>query len=255
MGKMFARPYFVTPHAVDRFRERIADIPPAQVIEVVQAMLQDPGLPVDAEMRDGKLTLIYRGEFGGKAVYLPVVQCDEPAEGRTWPVVVTVMSEESVLHGVLCRKDTKRGGGRRYDERKALIVPLREAGFTIRECAAILRIAHTTVERHIKRLGLAKRHPRKWRMQDVELLCRLRDKGVPYKEIAARLDRSEEAVRIKLCRLRSQYAETLADPNRRLILGILSFCLNPSRVLKAIRESGIYTELKRREMERRDLAL
>ena len=45
----FNQPYFVSPHAVERFRERVCDIPPAKVIETVQAALQDPGLPVDAD--------------------------------------------------------------------------------------------------------------------------------------------------------------------------------------------------------------
>ena len=243
--RLFAKPYFVTPHAVERFRERVADIPPARVIEVVQEMLQDPGLPVDAELRDGKLALIYRARYAGKTVYLMVGRGDAAGEDKPWPAVITVMSEESVIHNVLCRKDTKRGRRWRYEDRKALIVPLREAGFTIRECAAILRVSHTTVERHIKRLGLAKRHLRRWRPREMALLCQLRDKGISYKDIAAQLGRSPTAACVKLCRLQKRYAATLADPERQAVLRVLATCLDPGKVLSMARRAGLLEKLKR----------
>lgn len=243
-GKLFAKPYFVTPHAVDRFRERVAVLPPARVIEIVQEMLQDPGLPVDAEIRDGKLALIYRARYAGKTVYLTVGRGDAAGEDKPWPAVITVMSEESVLHGVLCRADTKRGRGWRYDDRKALIVPLREAGFTVRECATILRVSHTTVERHIKRLGLAKRHPRRWRPHEIVTLCRLREQGVSCVAIAAKLDRSVTAVRVKLCRLYKQYAAARADPERQAVLRVLSVCLDPGKVLSLARKARLLDELR-----------
>ena len=243
--RLFAQPYFVTPHAVQRFRERVVDIPPARVIEAAQEMLQDSGLPVDAEMRDGKLALIYRARYAGKTVYLTVGRGDTASEGKPWPAVITVMSEESVLHGVLCRADTKRGRRWRYEDRKALIVPLREAGFTIRECSAILRIAHTTIERHLKRLGLAKKQPRKWRPRDMAVLCQLRDKGTSYKDIAARLGRSPIAVRVKFCRLLKRYAATREDPERQAVLRVLATCLDPGKVLSMARRAGLLEKLKR----------
>lgn len=249
MDKLFAQPYFVTPHAVQRFRERVADIPPARVIEVVQEMLQDPGLPVDAEIRDGKLALIYRARYAGKTVYLTVGRGDAAGEDKPWPAVITVMSEESVLHGVLCRVDTKRGRRWRYEDRKALIVPLREAGFTVRECAAILRVSHTTVERHIKRLGLAKRRSRRWKPREIATLCRLREQGVPGAEIAAKLDRSVIAVRVKLSRLYRRYAAARADPERQAVLRVLATCLDPGKVLSMARRAGLLDQLKRAVVE------
>ena len=40
-------PFFITPHAVRQFRERVAPLPPGLVIEVIQERLQtilQPGL-------------------------------------------------------------------------------------------------------------------------------------------------------------------------------------------------------------------
>ncbi|HHV61129.1 MAG TPA: helix-turn-helix domain-containing protein [Firmicutes bacterium] len=240
MSKIFEHPYFVTPHAVDRFRERIADIPPAQVIEAVQDMLQAPGLPVDAEMRDGKLVLIYRGSFNGKAVYLPVVREND----KEWPIVPTVMGEECVIHTVLAHKKDLKSRQWRYSERKALIAPLRDAGFTIRQCAQILRLAHTTVERHLKNAGLTARKARPWTEQEKERLIRLYATGKSYDVIARKLGRSENAIKIALCRRRKLIR---ADPEKQQVLKVLSFCMNPNRILKLARDMGLLDELRRRE--------
>lgn len=242
MARMFERPYFVTPHAVDRFRERIADIPAAKVIEAVQEMLQNPGLPVDAEMREGKLTLIYRGYFNGKAVYLPVVR----EKDKEWPIVPTVMGEECVLHTILRHKDEPRTREWRRVERKELILPLREAGFTIRECAQILRCAHTTIERYLKQNGLVSRKARPWTEREKEKLIQLHAAGRSYDEIAKKLGRTRNAIEIALCRHRKRIR---ADPERQAVLKVLAFCLNPGRILKLARESGLLDEIRRREEE------
>lgn len=100
--KAFKYPFFVSPHAVGRFRERVDSIPPAEVIDLIQAKMQDPGLPVTLEYRDSQLSPIFRFAYrngrGLKSFYVPVAKGDEG-----WPVIPTIYSEESHIHWKLRR--------------------------------------------------------------------------------------------------------------------------------------------------------
>ena len=40
---IFKQPYYVSPHAVKRFRERVANLPTKTVRTIIQAALQDTG--------------------------------------------------------------------------------------------------------------------------------------------------------------------------------------------------------------------
>ncbi len=110
MSMRFERPFFITPHAVKRFQERVADLPAADIIQLIQSILQDPGLPVDMEYRDSQMSPVFRGQYGAKAFYIPVIKREGP-----WPSVPTIYGEESVIHGKYVRGELnchhkKRGG-------------------------------------------------------------------------------------------------------------------------------------------------
>jgi len=89
----FERPFFITPHAVKRFQERVADLPAADIIQLIQAILQDPGLPVDIDYRHGQMTPIFKGKYGSKVFYVPIAKGKGP-----WPSVPTIYGEESIIH-------------------------------------------------------------------------------------------------------------------------------------------------------------
>ena len=93
MPRLFKHPYFITSHAVQRFREEVADIPPAKVIDVLQAALQDPGEPVEFERRNGQLCPIFCCEYEGFIYYVPVVK-----GAGDWPAVPTVHGYGSIIH-------------------------------------------------------------------------------------------------------------------------------------------------------------
>lgn len=82
MQEHFARPYFVTPHAVERYQERIERVPARQAIREVQAALQNP---VWAEQA-GVATLFGCRRADGRLWVVVVMQSAE----RSWPSVVTV---------------------------------------------------------------------------------------------------------------------------------------------------------------------
>jgi len=220
----FARPFFVTPHAVDQFRAKIADLAPADVITEVQRMMQDKRLPptwtpkgspsakvacilpVDAELREGGLTLIYLGWLGSNPVYIPTLAPDGVHGG--WPSVPTVMGKESRLHNVLVRAAAwkKRCGRfplRRWvEEDDRLLAALRDAGFSIRQVASIMRRGHHTVWRHT-------RHPldrrQDWPADDVQAAVALRAGGKSCREAGLILGRTSGGVAMRLYRYRREH--------------------------------------------------
>jgi hypothetical protein len=89
----FEKPFFVSSHAVEQFQARVANISAAKIINLVQSILQDPGLPVDVTYTDNQLSPIYRAVYAGKNFYIPVVK----GQGE-WPAVPTILGEESHIH-------------------------------------------------------------------------------------------------------------------------------------------------------------
>ena len=87
----FRRPFFICPHAVTRFKERVVDIPAAEVITIVQAALQIQRKPAWAfKMRNGKIAKTYSAKYGGVLYYIPVVK----QEGDNWPIVPTILNSK-----------------------------------------------------------------------------------------------------------------------------------------------------------------
>jgi len=228
----FKQPFFISPHAVERFRERVCDIPAAEIIKSVQAALQGPGLPVDAEVKHGKLSLIYRAEFRGREYYIPVVSGEE--EGQ-WPQVPTVLCSHPKF--LKTRKHRSRFV---TEEEKRLITLLRQQ-FTIKECMKITGRSHTAIERHSPKV----RPFRRWTEVEKAKAFNMRTQGRTYEQIAVKLGRSRTSVEIFFCRLRKEVRE---DPDRLITLKVLSFCMNPARVLRAVKDAGLVEEVKRRAL-------
>lgn len=92
----FRQPYFVTPHAVQRFQERVAKLPAYDVILIVQAALQvkrDPAWTF--KMRDGRLCWVYAAMYHGVRYYIPIFRENRGHEsGKDWPVVPTILGPD-----------------------------------------------------------------------------------------------------------------------------------------------------------------
>ena len=99
--KKFKQPYFVTRHAVERFREHIANLPRNEIIDIISRALQEP------QLIKGIHSVYYGGMVFGKPLYIPVqigLEYKEP----NWPIVPTVMSDESSLHRKIMSERRKR---------------------------------------------------------------------------------------------------------------------------------------------------
>jgi transposase-like protein len=223
--RIFEQPYFVPAHAVRRFQQRVADLPREEVLGALQGALQT-AQPVLARSYDGKLSLVLEAEYNGKKLYCPVLYTGKAEE---WPVVLTVETEGQHIEKQLTRPPAKlRRPWTAQDDRTLQL--LRAKGFTVRECARLMRRGHNTIQAHLPRTRA--RPLRRWTEEEKEKAVQLYARGKSYAYIAKKLGRTQNAVEIFFCRRRKAIR---ADPEKQMVLKILSFCLNPSRVLKAIR--------------------
>lgn len=130
------------------------------------------------------------------------------------------------------------------EEKRQKIIPLIKSGKAIRRTAAELGIAHTTVSRHLKKTGMIRRPLRRWTEKEKELAIKWYSMGKGYEYIAKRLGRSQNAVEIFFCRRRTAIRN---DPEKQQVLKVLSFCMNPTQILKTARKAGLLEEIKRSE--------
>ncbi|MDQ7789580.1 MAG: hypothetical protein RDU41_05935 [Clostridia bacterium] len=98
---LFKQPYFVTAHAVDRFRERVADLPRDDIINLIQASLQIKRPPLFCHRkRDGRLCWVYLCKYAGIPYAVPVAQ----NKHQEWPMVLSVLGPEEVRRDIEKRK-------------------------------------------------------------------------------------------------------------------------------------------------------
>lgn len=108
MSNKFPQPYFVTPHAVDRFQKRVCNIARNRVIMEIQHALQCPFRVVEKDWKsEYKIyACTYRyGDGTAKPYYAAVGEGHNRKDGPTWPAVVTIKGTGSVIHGKLCGND------------------------------------------------------------------------------------------------------------------------------------------------------
>lgn len=226
----FKQPYFIPTHTVQRFRERVADIPRDKILHELQKALQT-ATPELAKLYDGHLAIIYSAECMGKEIFAPVLYNNE----EEWPIVLTVQTDWQKAAKKIKKAKPKRTPWTAQED--TLLKLLREKGFTILQCAKLMQRAHTTIERHLE----TKVPRRRWTEAEKEKAIKLRALGRTYGQIAKRLDRTQNAVEIFFCRYRK---EVMSDPEKVKVLKALSFCLNPSRVLRYLRDTDIIRKME-----------
>lgn len=86
---MFTQPFYVSPHAVKSFRERVADLPTRKVRAIIQAALQDNRQKVLVGIYDHQPHPIYRARFCDVEYLVPAIKERRKKDG--WPVVLTIL--------------------------------------------------------------------------------------------------------------------------------------------------------------------
>ena len=90
---MFKQPYYVAPHAVQRFRERIARLPTKTIRIIIQAALQDNHQQVLVQTWNKRPCPVYRAQYLDKEYLIPVIhqEKEDKPKGEIWPVVPTIL--------------------------------------------------------------------------------------------------------------------------------------------------------------------
>ena len=177
-------------------------------------------MPVSAELRDGRLRLEYRADHGAQGMHIAVTW---DARGGS-PSVVTVFGQHNRSFKVwqhLQRREDYRARHGRYpdvkwtEKEQATLLALRAAGYALAECARIMHRSHTTIERHAPKV---RGHRPPWTSRQAVVAHRMRARGATHKQIACRLGKSEQAVKLWFMRLRRR---RLADPKARRAIQLL----------------------------------
>ena len=85
----FKQPFYVSPHAVKRFRERVADLPTKTIRIIIQAALQDNRQVVEVQNYNHRQCPVFRAKYLEKVYLIPVIY--EERKKNAWPVVPTIL--------------------------------------------------------------------------------------------------------------------------------------------------------------------
>lgn len=102
---MFKQPFYVSPHAVKRFRERVANLPTLTIRTLVQAALQDSKQAVGVQCFNRQSCPVFRAKYLNVEYLIPVLKEMKKADG--WPVVPTIL-----LPGMATNEFAERSGWR-----------------------------------------------------------------------------------------------------------------------------------------------
>lgn len=102
---MFDQPFFITPHAVKRYQQRVRSTTAHEAITRIQSVLQE-NQPIDTITYDHRPAKIYIATDCGVVFYLPVM----PGDGD-WPAVVSLLPLE---YGIYPRFRTEKKFTRKY---------------------------------------------------------------------------------------------------------------------------------------------
>lgn len=94
---IFEQPFFVSSHAVKRFQERVAKLPPQTVRNIIQASLQPDRRRFvgRAQGRNSGDMPVYRGKFQSEEYLIPVIW-----KIHSWPAVTTILKPDMFIRWV-----------------------------------------------------------------------------------------------------------------------------------------------------------
>ncbi len=80
---------FVTPHAMERFRTFVANIPDELIILFCKSQINKHHQIIGIQMYDHQAQPIYLLDYNDKAFYVPL----RKQPGRLWPIIPTILRD------------------------------------------------------------------------------------------------------------------------------------------------------------------
>lgn len=87
---MFRQPFYVSPHAVKRFKERVADLSTRTVRAIIQAALQGSQQIVVVQRFNRQECPVFKARYRDVEYLIPVLR-DQFKIKDAWPVVPTIL--------------------------------------------------------------------------------------------------------------------------------------------------------------------
>ncbi|MDR1885071.1 MAG: hypothetical protein LBQ56_02265 [Synergistaceae bacterium] len=200
MTQMFECPFYIPPHAVARFRERVSGAESARrVREIINGLLQRERRRLLGYSRwNGRIAPLYAGRHEGVDFLIPV--CVDPRKVNAWLVVPTILKRPwDIIHWA------------RGDCRRKWIESLWASGMKKEAMSKILGVGLATLTRLVKGYGLPPRHrphtASRWTEQEESSLRRLIADGGTPGEIAVYFsthhpERPGSTIRVKIHRMK-----------------------------------------------------
>ena len=208
-GMKFDYPFYISPHAVTRFQERIAPIGREAVMGEIQGQLQPSCREVMGYARwDKQINPVYLGNFHGKKYAIPT-QVDKE-KVNAWAVVPTILPMEYVksIHWE-----------REHGERKWFSSLWEDRTLTTKQIGVIAGVSQATVCRIAARMGLEGRRGHRnsrWSKQEQGIVERGVLKGDATSEIVKAVKRKNPgrvpvSIRVQIHRAKKKICPSLVE--------------------------------------------
>lgn len=246
---MFERPFWISPHARDRLRQRFGIHSEESMEWMLNVQMQRPEIPdaarVDLSVRaPALLYAVLINDVPSTAVVAAPDDVDItvlPRPADVWPVIVTVYPGRKHIakyriYVERLRRQPRKPYQRTWESWEIETARLmRWIGYTMREIGMVLGRTEKQVERQIcdRKIGVVQ--PR-WTEEELQVACDMRFAGKTYAEIARRLGKSEQAVKNKMLRHRQWVLE---DPRRAAFLRVMYLLKHPGKLLRTMRDTDI----------------
>jgi hypothetical protein len=246
--QLFKRPFFISPHARDRFRQRFGSYNDSEIEWMLPVQMQPPELPDAAQIdvaRRGPALLyaVLVGDIKATAIVAAPSDVDItqlPRAPDVWPVIMTVYPGRKHIakyHKYLAERTSRPAKPFKptWEPWEIETVKLmRWIGYTMAEMAVVLHRTERQIERHVPII-----RPR-WTEEDLQTMCDMRASGKTFKEIGVKIGRSPQSCKNKMLRHREW---VLSDPERAAFLRIISRVRNPSKILNYMRRTDMVSRV------------
>lgn len=207
--KQFETMYYIPPHAVDAFRERLQcpDIPTIEVRAIILTELQKKKI-VDYERYNHKIQPVYEGEYNGIKFQMPVQDDKKHKQGEVWQVVPTILLPGMKIYNKNLETCTAMEVAVEFGIDPSTVKNWLYDGkikAKNHDSKHHWQIYNLEIKR-LKKEGLFKKPYEKWSRSytdiEIQIIVNNKDKSDEY--IAELIGRNANSVKIKRCRMRTE---------------------------------------------------
>lgn len=204
---MLNTPYYIPPHTVSAFKTRVeGNLTTKEVRDIILSELQKKNL-YDFQRYNHKIQPVYKGQYKNKTFLMPV--CEEKEKKDAWDVVTTILLPDMKIYNSKKNKALSATDfAIEFDVDRSTVIEhiLTNKIKTYKhELGKQWRIPIEEVKRY-KREGIFIKPYKKWNKpySETEIYIIVNNVGKSNEYISKLINRSENSVKIKRCRMRKE---------------------------------------------------